>query len=201
MYAYIKGKLITKDIDQIVIESNQIGYEIRVPIKIMEELPTVGEFVKIYTYLYVRDDAQLLYGFMTNEDKEVFKLLIGVSGIGPKGALAILSVLSCDDLRFAVMSDDIKAISQAQGVGKKTAQRLVIELKDKLNLQDTLDHLDAKNTNHELEVQSSIKKDAIAALVSLGYSSTDSARALCGIDHTDGLSTEDCIKYALKNIM
>ena len=140
MYSYIKGELseIVAE-NHIVVENGGIGYNIYIPGQVLSLLPGVGEEVKIYTYLCVREDAFILYGFLTRDDLNVFKLLIGVSGIGPKGALAILSVMSTDDLRFAVLSDDAKAIAKAPGVGNKTAQRLIIELKDKLSLEDAFE--------------------------------------------------------------
>ena len=139
MYAYIKGILAEITEDAIIVENQGIGYEIAVPGQVFDYLPSVGEEVKIYTYHYVREDAILLYGFLTKEDVRIFKMLIGVSGIGPKGALAILSVLSTDDLRFAILGDDAKAIAKAPGVGAKTAQRVIIELKDKLSLEDAFE--------------------------------------------------------------
>lgn len=200
MYSYIKGELaeiIGEDL--IVVEANQIGYNIRIPSQLLDYLPGIGAQVKIYTYLYVREDAYVLYGFLTRDDLEVFKLLIGVSGIGPKGALAILSVLSTDDLRFAVLADDAKTIAKAPGVGNKTAQRLIIELKDKLKLEDVIEaklsQTDSVLPQTELKGK---KNEAVEALVSLGYSSSEALKVLSGITITEESTVEDILKEALK---
>ena len=202
MYSYIKGELseIVAE-NHIVVENGGIGYNIYIPGQVLSLLPGVGEEVKIYTYLCVRVDAFILYGFLTRDDLNVFKLLIGVSGIGPKGALAILSVMSTDDLRFAVLSDDAKAIAKAPGVGNKTAQRLIIELKDKLSLEDAFE----QKLSHTQEAVSGnglkgIRNEAVEALVSLGYSSTEALKVLRDIEITEDSSVEDILKLALKQM-
>lgn len=200
MYAYIKGTYMSRKNDSIIVECNQIGYEIRVASTIMERLPSFHEEVKIYTYLHVREDAQLLYGFLTEDEKEIFQLLIGVSGIGPKGALAILSVLSCEELKFAVLAGDVKAISKAPGVGSKTAQRLLIELKDKIDFESTIsDSLSASDSYTGNESGSS-KNEAIAALVSLGYSPLEATKSVQQVHLEADASVEDYIKQALKQL-
>ena len=202
MYSYIKGELseIVAE-NHIVVENGGIGYNSYIPGQVLSLLPGVGEEVKIYTYLCVREDAFILYGFLTRDDLNVFKLLIGVSGIGPKGALAILSVMSTDDLRFAVLSDDAKAIAKAPGVGNKTAQRLIIELKDKLSLEDAFE----QKLSHTQEAVSGnglkgIRNEAVEALVSLGYSSTEALKVLRDIEITEDSSVEDILKLALKQM-
>ena len=202
MYSYIKGELseIVAE-NHIVVENGGIGYNIYIPGQVLSLLPGVGKEVKIYTYLCVREDAFILYGFLTRDDLNVFKLLIGVSGIGPKGALAILSVMSTDDLRFAVLSDDAKAIAKAPGVGNKTAQRLIIELKDKLSLEDAFE----QKLSHTQEAVSGnglkgIRNEAVEALVSLGYSSTEALKVLRDIKITEDSSVEDILKLALKQM-
>lgn len=202
MYSYIKGELseIVAE-NHIVVENGGIGYNIYITGQVLSLLPGVGEEVKIYTYLCVREDAFILYGFLTRDDLNVFKLLIGVSGIGPKGALAILSVMSTDDLRFAVLSDDAKAIAKAPGVGNKTAQRLIIELKDKLSLEDAFE----QKLSHTQEAVSGnglkgIRNEAVEALVSLGYSSTEALKVLRDIEITEDSSVEDILKLALKQM-
>lgn len=202
MYSYIKGELseIVAE-NHIVVENGGIGYNIYIPGQVLSLLPGVGEEVKIYTYLCVREDAFILYGFLTRDDLNVFKLLIGVSGIGPKGALAILSVMSTDDLRFAVLSDDAKAIAKAPGVGNKTAQRLIIELKDKLSLEDAFE----QKLSHTQEAVSGnglkgIRNETVEALVSLGYSSTEALKVLRDIEITEDSSVEDILKLALKQM-
>ena len=201
MYAYIKGILAEITEDAIIVENQGIGYEIAVPGQVFDYLPSVGEEVKIYTYHYVREDAILLYGFLTKEDVRIFKMLIGVSGIGPKGALAILSVLSTDDLRFAILGDDAKAIAKAPGVGAKTAQRVIIELKDKLSLEDAFEQKLANQAQKaELNPAIGVKNEAILALTSLGYSQSESLKVLQGIEISPDDQVEDVLKMALKQM-
>ena len=135
MISYIRGELAAQYEDKVIVDVGGVGYGIYMSAQSMSKLPPVGSEVKIHTYLNVKEDSMQLFGFLTVDDLNVFKLLIGVSGIGPKGGQAILSVLSPDDLRFAVMADDVKAISSAPGIGKKTAQKLIVELKDKLSIR------------------------------------------------------------------
>lgn len=201
MYAYIKGILTEITEDAIIIENQGIGYEIAVPGQVLDYLPSVGEEVKIYTYHYVREDAILLYGFLTKEDVKIFKMLIGVSGIGPKGALAILSVLSTDDLRFAILGDDAKAIAKAPGVGAKTAQRVIIELKDKLSLEDAFEQKLANQAQKaEPNPAVGVKNEAILALTSLGYSQSEALKVLQGIEISPDDQVEDVLKMALKQM-
>lgn len=201
MYAYIKGILAEITEDAIIVENQGIGYEIAVPGQVFDYLPSVGEEVKIYTYHYVREDAILLYGFLTKEDVRIFKKLIGVSGIGPKGALAILSVLSTDDLRFAILGDDAKAIAKAPGVGAKTAQRVIIELKDKLSLEDAFEQKLANQAQKaELNPAIGVKNEAILALTSLGYSQSEALKVLQGIEISPDDQVEDVLKMALKQM-
>ena len=138
MIAFIKGKVTDITEEAVILENNGIGYRIFTSSMVQAQL-SVGSEVKLYTYLNVREDAMQLYGFLTRDDLKIFKLLITVSGIGPKAGLSILSVMSGNDLRYAVMSGDSKAISKAPGVGAKTAQKVILELKDKLKLEDILD--------------------------------------------------------------
>lgn len=201
MYAYIKGILAEITEDAIIVENQGIGYEIAVPGQVFDYLPSVGEEVKIYTYHYVREDAILLYGFLTKEDVRIFKMLIGVSGIGPKGALSILSVLSTDDLRFAILGDDAKAIAKAPGVGAKTAQRVIIELKDKLSLEDAFEQKLANQAQKaELNPTVGVKNEAILALTSLGYSQSEALKVLQGIEISPDDQVEDVLKMALKQM-
>ena len=201
MYAYIKGILAEITEDAIIVENQGIGYEIAVPGQVFDYLPSVGEEVKIYTYHYVREDAILLYGFLTKEDVRIFKMLIGVSGIGPKGALSILSVLSTDYLRFAILGDDAKAIAKAPGVGAKTAQRVIIELKDKLSLEDAFEQKLANQAQKaELNPAVGVKNEAILALTSLGYSQSEALKVLQGIEISPDDQVEDVLKMALKQM-
>ena len=201
MYAYIKGELAEKNIDHIVVEAGGIGYLIYVPAQSIDYIPDEGDQIKVYTYLYIREDAMVLYGFLTKDDLEIFKMLITVSGIGPKGGLGILSTLSADDLRFAILSGDSKTISKAPGIGAKTAQRVIIDLKDKMSLEEAFEKkLDNNADGVQKTLNSSIKNDAVLALSALGYSSAESLKAVSKVDITDDMDVEDVLKLALKNM-
>lgn len=138
MISYIKGTLEAVEEDMIIVETGGIGYGIRVPLSLLEELPSLGSPVIVHTYFQVREDSMTLYGFLNRQDREMFKQLISVNGIGPRGALGILSVMRPDDLRTAIVSGDAKAISRAPGIGPKTAQRLILDLKDKVDLEEVI---------------------------------------------------------------
>lgn len=201
MYAYIKGELAEKNIDHIVVEAGGIGYLIYVPTQSIDYLPDEGDQIKVYTYLYIREDAMVLYGFLTKDDLEIFKMLITVSGIGPKGGLGILSTLSADDLRFAILSGDSKTISKAPGIGAKTAQRVIIDLKDKMSLEEAFEKKLENNADGvQKTLNSSTKNDAVMALSALGYSSAESLKAVSKVDITDDMDVEDVLKLALKNM-
>ena len=200
MYAYIKGELAEINTDHIVIEAGGIGYQVFISLQTFDYLPSVGENLKIYTYLYLREDAMILYGFLTKDDLELFKLLISVSGIGPKGGLAILSTLEADDLRFAILSGDAKAISKAPGVGGKTAQRVILELKDKLSLEDAYEAKTEHVQKNAAAAGGSVKNDAVMALTALGYSSTESLKAVSAVEITEDMDVEEVLKAALKHL-
>ena len=201
MYSYIRGILTDVEENLVVIETGGIGYNIYTTAQTFDYLSSIGEELKLYTYLNVREDAMLLYGFLTKDDLRVFKLLLGVSGIGPKGALAILGVMSTDDLRFAVLADDAKAIAKAPGIGAKTAQRLILELKDKLSLEEAFEQ---KLSNEAMKkapnMLNGIKNDAVQALVALGYSSSDALKTVNAVEITEDSDVEDVLKAALKNM-
>ena len=140
MIQFIRGTLVSIEEDRVIVDVNGVGCGIFMSVQAMALLPQTGTEVKIHTYLSVKEDAMQLYGFLTRDDLMIFRLLIGVNGIGPKGGQAILSVLQPDDLRFAVLAGDVKAISAAPGIGKKTAEKLILELRDKLKIGDVLEH-------------------------------------------------------------
>lgn len=201
MYSYIKGELAEVGTESITVEASGIGYCIYISSMAFSYLPSIGEDVKIYTYLYVREDAMILYGFLDKDDLYVFKQLITVSGIGPKGALGILSVLSADDLRFAILSGDAKTISKAPGIGAKTAQRVILDLKDKMSLEEAFEKKIEHNellANRTLDNQ--VKNEAVMALTSLGYSSAESLKAVSSINISSEMGVEDVLKSALKNM-
>jgi Holliday junction DNA helicase RuvA len=202
MLNYIKGELTEVMQDCITLENNGIGYQINVPVSLLSGLPPIGREVKIYTYLYVREDALQLYGFFTRDDLQIFRLLIGVSGIGPKGALGILSNISPDDLRFAILSDDVKAISKAPGIGNKTAQKLIIELKDKLDLKDAFEQrLAAGDPAGGEGLPGDVIGEAAQALAALGYSQTDALKAVKQVELTEDMTVEQVLKQALKKLV
>ncbi len=202
MVSYIRGTLSAVEEDKIIVDVNGVGYGIFMPGQSMGMLPTIGEEVKIHTYLNVREDAMQLFGFLTRDDLRIFKLVIGVSGIGPKGGLSILSQLSPDDLRFAVLANDAKAISAAQGIGKKTAEKLIIELKDKLSVEDILERkIDAGEYVRASESTGGVQAEAVQALTALGYGSTESMRAVKKAEITEDMTVEEVLKQALKYMM
>ena len=201
MYAYIKGELAETNPDHIVIETGGIGYQVFISGQTFEYLPAVGEEIKVYTYLYLREDAMILYGFLTKDDLELFKLLISVSGIGPKGGLAILSALSADDLRFAVLSGDAKAIAKAPGVGIKTAGRVILDLKDKISMSDTaIGREEAAYAEGMEQDGNSARSEAVEALTALGYSPADALKAIRKTEIPEDADAELILKLALKNM-
>ncbi|CUO49143.1 Holliday junction branch migration protein RuvA [Eubacterium sp. am_0171] len=200
MISYIRGELAAVEKEKVIVDVGGVGYGIYMPGQAMGLLPQPGNEVKIHTYLNVREDAMQLFGFLTRDDLEVFKLVIGVSGIGPKGGLSILSQLTPDDLRFAVLSGDVKAISAAPGIGKKTAEKLIIELKDKLNIEDVLTHAADSSAAAVPVNNGGIQSEAVQALVALGYGSTESLRAVKQVE-LDNPTVEDVLKEALKKML
>lgn len=201
MIAFIKGKLSEIEEDKVVIETGGMGYGIFVSGATMSKLPSEGREVKLYTYLNVKEDAMQLYGFLTKEELRVFKLIIGVSGIGPKGGLGILSQLSPNDLRFAVASKDVKAISAAPGIGKKTAEKLILELKDKLSIEEVLNRAEGDNSEIQGTIEHEVQSDAVQALTALGYGSTEALKAVKQVVADEGTSVEEILKKALKYLI
>lgn len=204
MINYVRGILTDIEENMIVVEAEGIGYGIRVPASVMGELPKTGDELMIYTYFSVKEDSMTLFGFLSKEDREMFRQLIGVNGVGPKGALAILSVLRPDDLRMAVMSGDAKSISRAQGIGAKTAERVILDLRDKVGEPAFVTASAIRGTGianvSPQAFSAGPVAEAIEALVMLGYSRTDAGRAAAGVQLTDGMTTEEVLKSALKNI-
>ncbi|MBD5157098.1 MAG: Holliday junction branch migration protein RuvA [Butyrivibrio sp.] len=200
MITYVKGELSEIYGNYIVVETGGVGYEMMVPSSITGALPALGSDVKIYTYQYVKEDALDLYGFLSRDDLNIFKLLITVNGIGPKGALNILSVITPDDLRLAVLSDDVKRIQSAPGIGAKTAQKLIIELKDKLSLEDVLTKGVSGGAAQSAQNANGPRDEAIEALVALGYSSSESIRAVREVEITEDADGEAVLKAALKKL-
>ena len=189
MISYVKGILAEKAKDRIVVESGMMGIGIFVPMSVLEVLPPLGEEVKIYTHLQVRD-------------LEMFRQLLGVNGIGPKGALGILSALRPEDLRLAVMTGDAKAISRAPGVGAKTAQRIILDLKDKVQAEDLLtpllDGSAAVSPAAGNGLSGNAAKEAVEALVALGYTNAEAVKAVKSANVTEEMDSEAVLKASLK---
>ena len=203
MIQFIRGTLVSIEDDRVVVDVNGVGYGIFMSVQAMSLLPQAGSEVKIHTYLNVKEDAMQLFGFLTRDDLMIFRLLIGVNGIGPKGGQAILSVLSPDDLRFAVLAGDVKAISAAPGIGKKTAEKLILELRDKLKIEDALEHkvsetVDSGRTGKGAD---HVQSEAVQALVALGYGSTEALRAVKQVPSDEGTDVESVLKAALKILL
>lgn len=200
MIAFIQGELADIGKDTIIVSCGGIGYEIQAPQTVLQNLPAIGTSVKIHTYMYVREDALGLFGFLTKDDLAVFKLLITVNGVGPKAALGILSTMPADELRMAILAEDVKSISRAPGVGAKTAKRLIIELKDKLDLADMIEVSDEAQTAAASDVQS-VRDEVIMALTALGYSNTEAVKAVRAVSDAESMNSEMLLKQALKKIM
>lgn len=201
MIAYIKGILADVTREEAVVDVHDIGYRIWISGMTFQRLPGIGERVKLYTYTHVKEDAFQLYGFLAKDELELFRKLITVNGIGPKGALAILSVLGADELRFAILSGDSKAISKAPGVGAKTAQRVILDLKDKISIEDTFVNKEAADYAQSLGAVSGVNEargEAVEALTALGYGSSEALRAVKQVEMTTDMDTEAILKAALK---
>jgi Holliday junction DNA helicase RuvA len=194
MYAYISGTLEELEAQHVVVETNGVGYRIFVPGSIQQRLPSLGERTKLYTYLNVREDAQELYGFLEKEEKQFFEKLITVTGIGPKVAMGMLSVHSVQQLAIAIATGDRQTLCRAPGVGKKTAERIILELQDKID-KDAIQLPDSKAPISNR--WTSERMEALEALQTLGYSASEAERALGGLEENDSSSL---IRMALKNL-
>lgn len=201
MIAYVNGIIDDIAEDNVVVDVGGVGMNVKISADTAARLPGVGQPVKLYTYTSVREDAFWLYGFLSRNDLEIFKKCITVSGIGPKGALSILSVLDADSLRFAIVSGDAKAIAKAPGVGTKTAERLILELKGKLEIDDAMISREAAvyGTAHAA-ADTPQKQEAVAALVSLGYGQAEALKAVNAIENADAMDSGAILKAALKHL-
>lgn len=202
MIAYVNGILDDVAGDNAVIDVNGIGYNVKISADTASRLPGAGEPVRLYTFTSVREDAIQLYGFLSRDDLAIFRKLITVNGIGPKGGLAILSVMGGDDLRYAIMSGDAKAIAKAPGIGPKTAQRVILDLRDRISIDDVLINKEIADTaaGSGLKIDTPQKKEAIEALMSLGYGQTESAKAVNAIEGIEDMDSGAVLKAALKKM-
>ncbi len=198
MIAYLQGILADVGEEGIVLEVNHVGYNIKVPASLLDMLPGLGEEVKIHTYTCVREDSVSLFGFLEKADLDTFKQLITVNGVGPKAGLSILSALGAETFRLAVLSQDAKTIAKAPGIGAKTAQRIILDLKDKISLEDTLVAREAADYASGIADAAGIRKEAVEALVALGYSSAESLRAVKQVPDAEQKTVEQILKEALK---
>ena len=193
MIAYIKVIVTEKNTDSIIVECSGLGYEVFTCGRDIQSVSKTDEIL-IYTYLRISDDAHTVYGFLNKDDLLMFKKLIGISGVGPKAALSIMSTLSTFDLKMAIVSDDHKAISAAQGIGPKIAKRIILDLKEKVDLESIT------SIENEKPVNGGVQSEVVEALVSLGYSSSEAYKVLRSIDINESDTTEDILKIALKKM-
>lgn len=196
MLAYIKGIVIDVETDSIVVENHGIGYEIFVPSP-MDYMNQIQQEVKVFTYLYVREDAMVLYGFASKQKISIFKYLLSVSGVGPKAALSILSGLSAQDIYFAIISEDTKTLCAANGIGKKTASRIILELKEKIQ---KLYEPETVNTSEMFNSKEDGVTETVDALVALGYSKSEVMQAVYQVEKYDELRVEELVKRTLKKL-
>ena len=203
MIAFLKGTIEYITENSLVLDVNGIGYEVLVPGQLLNMLEGIGQELKVYTYMQVREDAVVLFGFLTKDDLAMFKMLIGVNGVGPKAGLGILSALGTEELRFAVLADDAKRIAKAPGIGAKTAQKIILELKDKLDLAEVFEQKLNADRQQEAAVsaRSGMVQDAVEALVALGYGSTEALRAVRAVKADTVADSEQLLKEALKHML
>ena len=197
MIAWLKGELLEKQPPSILVNVSGVGYELEAPMSTFYELPAVGETVTLFVHMVVREDAQLLFAFSSKQQRELFRSLIRVNGVGPKVALAILSTLSAQELLQCMVDEDVTQLCKVPGIGKKTAQRLVVEMKDRLEKEFSDVALEASATSGGATNE---RNDAIAALVALGYKNTDAARVVKALASDGDLSSEELIRQALRSL-
>lgn len=200
MIAFVQGVIEDITEDNVVLAVGGMGINVKISASTAARLPGAGAEVRLYTYTLVREDAFLLYGFLSKNDLDIFKQCITVNGIGPKGALSILSVMDADSLRFAIMTKNVKAISQAPGIGARTAERLILELKDKLHVDDVLIGKEVAATAQNLAIGPQ-KQEAVAALVALGYGQAESIKAVNAISGIEDMDSGAVLKAALKHLL
>ena len=202
MIAYVKGTLEEITESSAVVEVNGIGYNVRISTGTMNRLPRLHQPVTLYTYMAVREDACWLYGFLTKEELEIFRLLITVNSVGPKGALGILSVMHVSELRFAILAGDVKLLSRAPGIGKKTAERLILDLRDKIFMDETMASVSlADGAVSGAGDEGGARGEAVEALVALGYGAGDAWKAVNGLAGLEDADVETILKAALKQMV
>ena len=199
MLGRLRGVLAEKQLPHILLDVNGVGYELEVPMTTLYQLPALGETTTLHTHLVVREDAQLLYGFINQQSRDFFRELIRLNGVGPKLALALMSSLEVDEMIACVQAEDIKRLMKVPGVGKKTAERLLVELKDRFKAWQSSPRMGALVSDVAIEFTPDAKQDAISALVSLGFKEQEASKAVAAIKDPD-LSSEQLIRLALKGM-
>ncbi|MCI8431043.1 MAG: Holliday junction branch migration protein RuvA [Lachnospiraceae bacterium] len=203
MIAFLKGEIADMTEGSLILDVNGIGYEVLVPAQLLSMVKGIGQTVKLHTYMQVREDAVALFGFLKKDDLQMFRMLTGVNGVGPRAGLSILSAVGTDDLRFAILADDAKRISKAPGIGAKTAKKIILELKDRLDLEEAFEKKLSSGQDFE-EVSavsgSQVVKDAVEALVALGYGSTEALKVVRSVKPTEDMDVEEILKEALKRM-
>lgn len=201
MIQFIRGILAETGEDGIVVDAGGVGYGIAVPTSLLAELPVPGEEVKIYTYLQVAEDSQKLYGFGSREDRSLFTLLLKVSGIGPKLAMSILSALDRESLEIAVLTGDVKTLCRAPGLGKKLAEKLILELKDKVDPQlPAAPSGTGKEAVPAVLPQEDAYTEAVAALTALGYSGQEALKAVRSVEGREDITVDEVLQEAFRKL-
>jgi len=200
MIVYVKGELIEVLEDQAIIDVQGMGYGVFMSMNTLGMLPSSGTEIKVHTYMNVKEDDMQLFGFLSRDELAVFKLVIGVNGIGPKGGLHVLSTFTPDELRFAVAAGDAKAIAKSPGIGKKTAEKLILELRDKLHLEDALPRGEGSGAQMVSTNASDAQREAIQALIALGYGSSEATKAVRSVKMNEEADVESILKQALKQM-
>lgn len=203
MIAFLKGEIADMTEGSLILDVNGVGYEVLVPGRTASMVEGIGQTVKLHTHLQIREDTVTLFGFLTKDDLQMFRMLTGVSGVGPRAGLNILSSVGADDLRFAVLADDARRIAKAPGIGLKTARKIILELKDRLDLEEAFEKkLSAGQEAEETAAvtESRMVQDAVEALTALGYGSTEALKAVRSVPAAGDMSVEDILKEALKRM-
>ncbi|MBB4817259.1 Holliday junction DNA helicase RuvA [Pseudomonas alcaligenes] len=200
MIGRLRGTLAEKQPPHLILDVNGVGYELEVPMTTLYRLPATGEPVTLHTHLVVREDAHLLYGFFEKRERELFRELIRLNGVGPKLALALMSGLEVDELVRCVQAQDTSTLVKIPGVGKKTAERLLVELKDRFKAWETMPSISTLVVEPLKAAASSAENDALSALISLGFKPQEASRAVAAIKE-EGLSSEELIRRALKGMV
>ena len=200
MIAFIKGTAAYVDTEGVIIDNQGIGYQVKTPSSIVEKV-SVGDQVQLYTHLYVREDMLALYGFLSKEELHTFQVLLGVNGIGPKVALSVLSTMTVSQLYYAVFSEDSKSISKTPGIGPKGAKRMIMELKDKLSMDEIAGDIPKDDTSEPIAGNSDNITDAMDAMVALGYSNGEAYRSVHGVKGASDMDADRLLKEALKIVL